>query len=216
MGFFAQSSPPLSSWDSQAIFSDTDFSNPQLRMRGCYLSWENTQFRKQGWVSPSLQALLPITSLWLGTARTGLYGWQSPCTQARTKAILSETRWFKETLKMGWGGEWHKQGKKKTNTCLMGEFSGFFFLCFPSLSLVRSSRGLISPSSPHKSSCSLSLLFFFFFLFLGVCVFHFFFKELCVCHWWAAPVLEAGPPRSRVGTRGRPTAAERISVFKAF
>lgn len=46
--------------------------------------------------------------------------------------------------------------------------------------------------------------------------FFFFFKELWICRWWAAPVPEAGPPRGRAGTRGRPTAAERISVFKAF
>lgn len=29
-------------------------------------------------------------------------------------------------------------------------------------------------------------------------------------------VPKAGPPHGRAGTRGRPTAAERISVFKAF
>ena len=91
----------------------------------------------------------------------------------------------------------------------MGEFSGFFFFfCFPSLSLVHSS-GLVSPSLPHESSYSLSLFF------LVVCVFQFFSKELWICRWWA-PVPEAGSPRGRAGTRGRPTAAERISVFKAF
>ena len=97
----------------------------------------------------------------------------------------------------------------KKNTCLMGEFSGFFFFfCFPSLSLVHSS-GLVSSSLPHESSCSLSF-------FLVVCVFQFFSKELWICRWWAAPVPEAGSPCGRAGTRGRPTAAERISVFKAF
>lgn len=77
------------------------------------------------------------------------------------------------------------------------------------MSLVHSS-GLVSPSLPHESSCSLS------FFFLVVYVFQFFSKELWICRWWAAPVPEAGPPCGRAGTRGRPTAAERISVFKAF
>lgn len=49
-----------------------------------------------------------------------------------------------------------------------------------------------------------------------VSVFVLFFKELWICRWWAAPVPEAGPPHGRAGTRGRPTAAERVSVFKAF
>ena len=47
-------------------------------------------------------------------------------------------------------------------------------------------------------------------------MFQFFSKELWICRWWAVPVPEAGPPCGRAGTRGRPTAAERISVFKAF
>lgn len=57
---------------------------------------------------------------------------------------------------------------------------------------------------------SLSLAFFFGYVCVSV-----FLKELWICHW-AALVLEAGPPRGRAGARGGPTAAERISVFKAF
>lgn len=63
---------------------------------------------------------------------------------------------------------------------------------------------------------ALSLALTLFFFFLVVCVFQFFLKELWICRWWAAPVPEAGPPHGRAGTRGGPTAAERISVFKAF
>lgn len=103
-----------------------------------------------------------------------------------------------------WGGAGSDTNRKKT-TCLMREFSGFFlFLCFPSLFSISSFLWSLHLSLSH------SWLFFF------GCVFQFFFKELWICRWWAAPVLEAGPPRGRAGTRGRPTAAERISVFKAF
>ena len=98
------------------------------------------------------------------------------------------------------------QTGKKKNTCLMGEFPGFFCVCIPSLSLVHSSGLAISPTREFVLS-----LFF-----LVVYVFQFFSKELWICRWWAAPVPEAGPPCGRAGTRGRPTAAERISVFKAF
>lgn len=72
-----------------------------------------------------------------------------------------------------------------------------------------------------SSSVSISLLctcarvLSFFFFFGCVCV-SVFLKELWICRWWAAPVPEAGPPHGRAGTRGGPTAAERISVFKAF
>lgn len=79
-------------------------------------------------------------------------------------------------------------------------FSCVFQVCFPLV---------------HSSGLSISLSRTRGFFFFG-CVFQFFFKELWICRWWAAPVLEAGPPRGRAGTRGRPTAAERISVFKAF
>lgn len=116
---------------------------------------------------------------------------------------LPKMRCFKETLKMGGGDT-----KQEKTTCLIGEFSGLFvFLYFPSL-LLFSSFLSISHSCAHV--CAL------FFGCVCVSVFVLFFKELWICRWWAAPVPEAGPPHGRAGTRGRPTAAERISVFKAF
>lgn len=120
---------------------------------------------------------------------------------------LPKMRCFKETLKMG-GGD---TNRKKT-TYLVGEFSGFFFLFFCIFQvcffLVHSSGLSISHSCAHV--CALS--------FLVVCVFQFLF-----CFLKNFGFAVGGQRRSQRldptwqgWDRRRPTAAERISVFKAF
>lgn len=53
--------------------------------------------------------------------------------------------------------------------------------------------------------------------FLVVCVFQFFFfKNFGFAVGGQRQSQRPDPPRGRARTRGRPTAAERISVFKAF
>lgn len=122
---------------------------------------------------------------------------------------LPKMKWFKETSKMG-QGQRGDTNRKKT-TCLMGEFSGFFFFPVFSKFMFLFSSFLWSLHLSPVHMCARAL-----FIWLCVSQFVCFFKELWICRWWAAPVPEAGPPHGRAGTRARPTAAERISVFKAF
>lgn len=49
-----------------------------------------------------------------------------------------------------------------------------------------------------------------------VCFIFFFFKELWICHWWATLIPGGWTALGKARARGRPTAAERASVFKAF
>lgn len=125
----------------------------------------------------------------------------------------SELRW-PETLKQGSEGTNSKTKRKqnKKNTCLMRVF--FFFL-----SLYVYSKFMFFFTSflwsLHLSFCvcahSLLLLFIW-----CVSFFFFFFKELWICHWWATLIPGGWTALSKARARGRPMAAERASVFKAF